>query len=60
MKAKTITTIIRISLSIGLCYGIYTETGIWTTLFAILVGIVSEINAKTANKNFKDINEGVH
>ena len=54
MKTKTITTTIRILLSLVLCYAIYTETGIWTTLFAILMLVMIEANAKLKNEKFKN------
>ncbi len=28
---------VRIILGLGVCYGVYTETGPWTTLFAVLM-----------------------
>ena len=40
-----ITTIIRWILTALLIYGIYTETGIWTVLFATLIIIEIELDA---------------
>jgi len=43
-----ISTIIRLILTAALLYGIYTETGIWTTITLTLVAIAGEI--KSARK----------
>jgi len=34
---KFIPTIIRVILTLALCYGAYTETGIWTAIFLFLL-----------------------
>ena len=46
MKNRNV-TIIRWILSLLLMVGIYSETGIWTTLFAFLVCCYTEIMSKT-------------
>jgi hypothetical protein len=43
-------TIIRWILSAALVYGIYTETGKWTAIFAFLVLAESELSAWYARK----------
>lgn len=45
MKAKIITTI-RLILTLVMCYLIYTETGIFTAIFAAIIGIESELQSK--------------
>jgi len=54
---KTITTtVIRCILTLALLYGVYTETGIWTTLslFLIFVGFeVASYNSTKQNKGVK-------
>ena len=37
MISKRICTGVRIALSLALLYGVYTETGIWTTIVLFLV-----------------------
>ena len=46
MKTTSIIGVVgRLLLSLALIYGVYTETGIWTALFALLVTISLEFTA---------------
>ncbi len=47
---KYLPEIIRISLSLWLCYGVYTETGIFTAPFAVLVTITFELQGPMIKK----------
>lgn len=44
MNAIIIGNLIRICLEVALIYGIYTETGVWTTVFAVLITIRTEVS----------------
>lgn len=48
-------TLIRIILSLLLCWGVYTETGIWTTLAILLSFLGSEITAILIKKINKEL-----
>lgn len=41
-KNQKIADVIRIVLSLALIFGVYTETGIWTSIFAFLVSLYIE------------------
>jgi hypothetical protein len=45
-----ITTIIRIFLTVALLYGVYTETGIWTTTSLFLTAIGLELAGYIVSK----------
>lgn len=36
-------TIIRLMLTAALCYGVYTETGVWTTIAIVLTSVAHEM-----------------
>ena len=46
MRQIGVSTIIRYILTAALLYGVYTETGIWTTLVLALLTIQNELSAR--------------
>jgi len=42
--------IIRILVTLGLIYGAYTETGVWTTLALLLIAVSVELLAITVRR----------
>jgi hypothetical protein len=46
-------TVIRIILEIGIVYGIYTETGMWTAIFAATIAVWIHLNDVSMRSVFK-------
>ena len=57
MKDKILTAI-RILLSLALLVGVYSETGIWTTLAVLLLGISTEITARVVCVMLERLDDG--
>lgn len=55
---KTILTTIRILLSVALLVGVYAETGVWTTLAILLLGVSIEITARVVITILENLNNG--
>lgn len=47
MKVSKKIVILRLIITAALCYGVYTETGIWTTLAVASLAAANEISALT-------------
>ena len=43
-KSELVTLIIRMALSLALVYGVFTETGIWTTIMCLLIVAYIELH----------------
>lgn len=50
---KKLSFIIRITLTIALIYGVYTETGIWTALSLFLIFANTELQGKFFNEGYQ-------
>jgi len=50
------TEIIRLTLTLGVLYGVYTETGIWTALALFLVSITLELQSITLRRQHERSN----
>ena len=57
MKDKILISI-RILLSIALLFGVYRETGIWTTLAILLLGISIEVFSRVLMILLERLNDG--
>lgn len=43
-KENRVSVVLRLLLTLGLCVGVYSETGIWTTLAIMLSAFGNELN----------------